>query len=156
MTLGTVYLAGPITGCEFDTCVDWRDKWVMEFLEEDIICLSPMRGKSYLSNSGRIKERYDEFPLCTDQGIMARDHFDCSRANVIVFNVFNAGLPSLGTTMEAAWGFRDHTPMVWIIEPKGNPHDHPMLRRCMDFRVTSEDEAKQIVRAILKPHIGHR
>lgn len=151
-----VYLAGPITGCSFEECVRWREEFCEELTPLGIECLSPMRGKGYLKNESSILDSYSSLLLCEDKGIMSRDHFDCNRADVIVFNVLGARKPSLGTTMEAAWGFHRHTPMVWIMEQNGNPHDHSMLRQCMNFIVPGITQAIRVVEAILSPSVGHR
>ena len=41
------YLAGPITDCSFDECVDWREQ-ACKMLPGEIEGMSPMRGKTYL------------------------------------------------------------------------------------------------------------
>lgn len=151
-----VYLAGPISGCSFNGCNDWREDWIAEFDDGgNIECLSPMRGKKqYLKDLQAIPDHLS-MPLCTPQAIMSRDYFDANRADVIVFNMLGVKTRSIGTIMEAAWGYTRHTPMVWIIEADGsNPHEHAMLNQCMSFRTQDEEEAKHIVRAILDPYFG--
>lgn len=155
VTRGLVYLAGPITGCTHEGCTDWRHDWVHTLVDDGIICLSPMRGKAYLEVACEIAGDYPDTLLSDAKGIMARDYFDCNRCDVLVVNVLGAARPSIGTAMEAAWAFHKHTPQVWIIEPHGNPHDHAMLRQCMNFRVTNHDDAKHVVRSILNPFTEH-
>lgn len=152
-----VYLAGPITGCDYGECVDWRQDWI-DTMPKGIICLSPMRGKVYLKGAGEIqaKVEYTEFVLCRDNAIMARDFYDCNRANVIVFNLLGAKRVSIGTVMEIAWGYAKHTPMVFVMEKEGNLHDHAMIRACGGFRCESLEEAKLVVRAVLDvENVGH-
>jgi len=135
-----IYLAGPITGCTYEECVNWREDF-LKMMPKSIKCLSPMRG---------------EVQKDTDASIMARDFFDCMRSDVIVFNFLGATRVSIGTVMEAAWGFMKQVLMVFSIEPKGNLHEHGMLRRCMGWRCETIEEGRQAVLAILDvENVGH-
>ena len=151
----TVYLAGPISGCEFGECVHWREEF-MESMPACITCLSPMRGKLYLKSLGKIQHtEYEDWVLCRDDAIMARDYFDCNRADVVVVNLLGTMRVSIGTVMEIAWCFARHTPIVFIME-EHNIHDHPMIRACGGFRTTTIAEAKRVVLAILDTEtVGH-
>lgn len=144
----TVYLAGPITGCTYAGCVDWRRDFA-DSMPECVECLSPMRGKGYLKDELAIQDSYPDTSMSTDKAITARDYFDCCRADVILANFLGATRASIGTAMEVAWGFSKHTPIVCVMEKTGNIHDHGMIREAIDFRVDSIEEAKRVVQAIL-------
>lgn len=156
-----VYLAGPITGCTYEECVNWREDFLRS-MPKSIKCCSPMRGKTSRGSTCReeadvnaARGASDGF-LRTDAAIMHRDYFDCTRADVIVFNFLGATRVSVGTVMEAAWGYQNHTPMVFIMEPNGNLHDHPMMRQCIGFRCATVEEGKKAVLAILDvENVGH-
>ena len=45
----TVYLAGPISGLDYNGCNDWRKKAIEQLAKEGIKGISPMRYKEYLS-----------------------------------------------------------------------------------------------------------
>lgn len=126
-------------------------------MPKGIVCLSPMRGKTYLKQMGSIVHtEYQDWVLCRDDAIMARDFFDCNRADVVVFNFLGATRASIGTVMEVAWAYAKHTPMVFVMEKEGNCHDHPMVRACGGFRCETLEEAKLVVRAILDTdNVGH-
>lgn len=111
----TVYLAGPITGCTYAGCVDWRRDFSAS-MPECVECLSPMRGKGYLKDELAVQDSYPDTTMSTDKAITARDYFDCCRADVIVANFLGATRASIGTAMEVAWGFSKHTPIVCIME----------------------------------------
>ncbi len=129
-----VYLVGPITGCSYDECTDWRES-VKEDLEDTGMykCLTPMRGKEHLKNHpdlpGTIPE-YIRRPGCTGPDIMARDYYDCNRADVLFCNLLGASVASIGSCFELAWGYanRDHQYVVLIMDLNvaelANPHDH--------------------------------
>ena len=147
----SIYLAGPISGLSYKDCTQWREDFARA-VEPSIQCYSPMRYKSYLSNEGVIKDQYDQItttPLSTQKGIMTRDFFDCERADVIVANLLNSKKVSIGTCMEMAWAFQNHTPVIAIMEEKDNPHDHAMIRETIGFRVTNVKEAIELAKAIL-------
>lgn len=149
MNSSLVYLAGPISGCTYGECVDWR-KAFPDGLPPSIVCLSPMRGKEYMAKMPRIEtDKYEDWVLCSDEGIMARDFFDCNRADVVIFNMLGATRVSIGTVMEMAWAYARKIPKIFIMEKKGCLHDHPMIRRCIDFHVQTIDDAKLVLRAIL-------
>jgi len=82
-----VYLAGPISGMEYEGAVEWRN-WAMEWLRAvGIRAYSPMRAKEFLAaeeQHGRLPTFLaHDHPLATSKGIMCRDHTDCVRADAL-------------------------------------------------------------------------
>jgi nucleoside 2-deoxyribosyltransferase len=143
-----VYLAGPITGCSYEGCTDWRDRFEDELNNNAVQTLSPMRGKTYLKGLGDIAHDYPGHVMSCQHGIMVRDHFDTTRATLLVVNLLGAEKVSIGTVMEMSWAWDNGIPVVCMME-EGNVHDHPMLRETIGFRVESEEEALHVVRTIL-------
>jgi nucleoside 2-deoxyribosyltransferase len=153
----TVYLAGPITGCSFDECVDWREKMISQ-LPSEIVGFSPMRGKTYLEGSKEIAASYEEKSdnslkqvMSCARGITTRDFNDCKRADAIVVNLVGAKKVSIGTVMEIAWGKAFNIPVILIIEENGNIHEHPMIMECVGFRVNTVDQALDVLKMLLMP-----
>jgi len=144
-----IYLAGPITGCSYDGCTDWRERFEKELTNDKVQALSPMRGKTYLEGLDEIDPDYPGHVMSCQRGIMVRDHYDTKRCTILVVNFLGAEKVSIGTVMEMSWAWDNHIPIVCIIEEQGNVHDHPMLRETMGFRVKSEAEALHVVRTIL-------
>jgi nucleoside 2-deoxyribosyltransferase len=145
-----VYLAGPITGLSFEGCVEWRE-WFIDQLPKEIVGLSPMRGKDYLEHEQDLKMDYAHIVLSSGRGITARDYNDCRRADLIVANMLGAKKVSIGTVMEIAWAKAFNVPVVLVMEPKGNPHDHAMLTECVGFRTPTLEEALWLTKVILLP-----
>ena len=143
-----IYLAGPITGCTYGECTDWRKDFASA-MPDVIECFSPMRFKKHLENAGPIADNYPQHVLCSQHGIMSRDYFDCCRADLVVVNLLGATRVSIGTVMEMAWAYGKQIPTVVIMEKEGNCHEHSMLREAMSFRVETIEAAKEVVRAIL-------
>ena len=146
--MGTVYLAGPITGCTYNGCTDWRDYAKKKLAEDGIVGLDPMRGKAYLAKEKLIGDQYAT-PLSCSRGIMTRDHWDCTRCDVLLVNLIGATRVSIGTVMEIAWAHDNQIPIILLIEPTGNPHDHAMIQEAAGFRVSCLDEGVAIAKAIL-------
>lgn len=143
-----VYLAGSISGKTYDESELWRNEF-KEAVSPHIICFSPLRHKQYLRSIGIIEQSYSE-PLSTDRGILTRDHFDCSRADLIVCNLLDLTRISIGSIMECAWAFAYRKPLILIMGDAA-VHDHPMLRGITDFRVDCVAHAAELSLSILLP-----
>jgi len=144
-----VFLSGPITDCSYVGCTDWRERFEEELTNETTQALSPMRGKTYLEGLDKIAPDYPGHVMSCQRGIMVRDHFDTKRCTLMVVNLLGADKVSIGTVMEMSWGWDNGVPIICIMEDEGNPHDHPMIREAIGFRVKTEDEALHVVRTIL-------
>jgi nucleoside 2-deoxyribosyltransferase len=142
-----VYLAGPISGLAYDDAQDWRKKFA-RLLPPRIECYSPLRAKSYLRDRGPLVGAYEENPLSTGTGITTRDRFDCTGADIVVFNLLGALRVSIGTMIEYGWADASRRPIVTIME-KGNIHEHPMIRGVSGYIVQSLEDAARITEAIL-------
>ncbi len=147
-----VYLAGPITGCTFDGCTEWRDVAKEVLSAAGIQAFSPMRAKDYLKNYGELTGSYPDAGLFSSaRNIMTRDHFDCTNADVVFAYLKGATRISSGTVMEIAWAFDRQIPLVAVIEKEGNPHSHPMIDEAIGFRAETLEDGLVIVKAILTP-----
>ena len=146
----TVYLAGPISGCTFEGCTSWRDYAITKLSAHKIKGLSPMRGKEYLASEKIIDGAYSDFVLSCSRGVMTRDRFDTSRCDVLLVNLLGATKVSIGTVMEVAWANLLQKPVIAIIEPTSNVHDHPMIQEAIGFRVQTVDQALDVAISILK------
>lgn len=151
----TVYLAGPISGLNYDGATEWRDAAIDELAAVGIKGLSPMRAKDYLKNvagdvgfSSTCEEYGHLSPMSGPRGLMTRDRFDATRCDVILVNLLGAAKVSVGTVMEIAWADLSRIPIVCVMEP-GNVHEHCMVNEAVGFRCQSLAEGLHIVKAIL-------
>lgn len=151
-----VYLAGPIIGCAYRDCTNWRI-WVKDQLAKyDIVGLSPMRSKNYLDKSGVIDKCYDGRkdlnPLAgvisSSRGITTRDRWDVTRSDIVLVNLLGTESVSIGSVMEIAWADLCRIPIVVVME-KGNIHDHPIINQCIGFKVNSLIESVEVIKALL-------
>lgn len=153
--VATVYLAGPITGCSYGGCTEWRDGVIAQLAERGIKGLSPMRAKAFLKPFNEISGTGDEYAslnvLASARGIMTRDFNDATKCDVLLVNFLGATRVSIGTVMEIAWAFQKRTPVVVVMEKSGNPHEHLMLAEATGYRVDTLEEALSTIEAIVCP-----
>lgn len=148
-----VYLAGPIAGTNQGEAFEWRVTAEIALAERGIETRSPMRAKGAL-NSAAIGFDYRAYSsrgwAYTPEGILTRDHNDCTTADAVLMNMLGARVMSFGTGMELAWCYDRHIPLVAAIEETGNLHDgHPMFKAAVKFRVPSLEDAIDAVAVIL-------
>jgi nucleoside 2-deoxyribosyltransferase len=144
-----VYLAGPISGLTYDQGQDWREYVASLLAARGIEAFSPLRAKGYLRSVGVIEQGYEDTPLSTDHGITTRDRWDVQTADAVLFNLLGARRVSIGTMIEYGWADAHRIPIITVIEPKGNIHEHPMLRDVTGFRVATLLEGIEILDRIL-------
>jgi hypothetical protein len=147
-----VYLAGPITGCDFEGCTDWREQAKTDLAPAGIRAASPMRGKEYLKGIGVISGTGEEYahlgPLSLPRGVITRDRWDATRCDVLLVNLLGSTRVSIGTVMEMAWADLARIPIVCVIEDSGNPHEHMMVQQVIGYRVTTLDQALHLIKAM--------
>lgn len=147
-----VYLAGPITGCSYKGCTDWREWAKAELLRYNIQGVSPMRAKEYLAHLEDIsadgKDYHHLSVLSLPSGIVTRDRFDCQRCDIVLANLLGATRVSVGTMIEFGWADAARRPLVVVMEKEGNPHEHAMVRQMAGYVVETLEEALHVVKAI--------
>lgn len=147
-----VYLAGPITGVSYKETTGWRE-WMQEYLGDRFELLSPLRAKTYLDSEEKIWDSYEEghpiqVALSGRKGINARDHWDCSRADIIFVNLLGAKRVSIGTCMEIAWGFTYRKPVIVCME-EDNIHRHGMIMESATHIVDQFEYGVAILEALV-------
>ena len=147
-----IYLSGPITGLTYDDGNTWRMEVEKALrIRGDVArVLSPLRFKSYLpQDTPLMKTSYEENPLSTGKGITTRDRFDTLRCDVMLVNVLGATRVSIGTMIEMGWADSMSTPIVLVMEPQGNVHDHSMVREMAGYCVPTLEEGIHLLIALL-------
>jgi nucleoside 2-deoxyribosyltransferase len=144
-----VYLAGPITGTSYGNCTDWR-AFVEANIDRRIGALSPMRHKEYLSSEQTVADSYEKHVMSCSRGIMARDYFDSTRADILLVNLLGAARVSIGTVMEIGFAYAKRVPIVLVIE-KDNIHRHSMLLQAAGFIVDNLEDGIATVERVMLP-----
>lgn len=143
-----VYLAGPITGLDYEGAVDWREATRARLADHGIMAWSPMRAKEYLRAERALDARgYSEHALSTARAITTRDRWDCMRADIVLANFVGAGRVSIGTVLELAWADAARVPVVAAMEG-GNVHEHAMVLELIGFRAETLEDAVDLVLAL--------
>lgn len=145
---GTVYLSGPITGLAYEGCTDWRDFARKRLADMGIEGLCPMRGKDYLRGKDTITDRMQEGlerAMSQDAAIVTRDRWDTTRCDFVLVNLLGAKTVSIGTVIEIGWADLARKPVVLVMEPSGNPHEHAFIRQLTGYRVTTLDEGLDLI-----------
>jgi nucleoside 2-deoxyribosyltransferase len=148
--MNRVYLAGPITGCSYNECTDWRQS-IRDAVGPHIQTFSPMRGKERLKEKEAgsvIKDHYTDSALTTVKGINTRDHNDVKRADALFVNLLGAKRVSIGTVMEIAWARAYSKPIICIME-EDNIHHHSMLNYSCGYIVDTLAEGVEILNVLL-------
>lgn len=140
-----IYLAGPISGCSYRECTNWR-KYFQTLVS--IQCLDPLRGKAFLREENDMSGEWPS-PLTMAKGILSRDYFDAHRCDVLVVNFLDCKKVSIGTCFEIAWCYTKRTPIVLVMEDKGNVHEHLFVTEACGFRVNNLEDAAVIVQQIV-------
>lgn len=154
-----VYLAGPISGLTYEEASGWRDYFSESFAltNSDIKCLSPLRAAIHLRGHKGLLTDCEIVPglecvvkaMSTPLGVVTRDKFDCTNCSVVVLNLLNAKRVSIGSMVEVGWANANNIPIVLIMEPEGNCHEHAFVTESCQFRTDSVVDAIKIVQAIL-------
>lgn len=149
----TVYLVGPITGCSYDGCTEWRDG-VKETLESTgrYRCFTPMRGKKHLKGHQNLQAIVPEgvrTPGCTDHDIVSRDYYDCQRADVVFCNLLGSEIVSIGSMFELAWSFANPSSFsVVLLEPE-NIHWHAFVTQAAGIILPTLDAGVEYLVEVL-------
>ena len=136
MSKPVVYVAGPMTGLEWDDANDWREKVRVALPNCEV--RSPLRGKAWLQRESVIESSEYPMPFGSKNAIIKRDHWDVQCADLVIANFegtamvdYEEGIvvtqvASIGTCFELAWAYEFGTPIISII-PEGNIHRHAFV-----------------------------
>ncbi len=138
-----VYLSGPIEGLTYTEATTWRDQVGGLLHRSGVIVHDPMRGRVYRDPDARVTVHRPlhevvvsvDPSMDTDRGITIRDHRDTVHSDLLFVNLLYATKVSIGTVIEVAWAWDRRIPVLAVMEPHFNPHEHPMFREMISYRV---------------------
>jgi nucleoside 2-deoxyribosyltransferase len=141
-----VYLAGPITGLDYNGATDWRVSAREDLKDFGIEGVSPMRAKEYLLQETRLLSHYDDHALSSQKAITVRDRNDVIHCHGMIANLLEAERVSIGTCIEYGWADAFRKPIVTVMElHQGNFHDHAMIRELSGSIVPTLEEAIHVM-----------
>ena len=159
-----VYLAGPISGCNFDEATNWR-QYVSAAFQKDIIGVSPMRLKDWCSRVLKISDvdQYKEVASDVEyllsgesRAIRTRDFNDVKTADMIFMYLprnLNGRQPSWGTVIELGWASAQNVPIVLVTDDE-TLAKHPLVRESVGWIVPDIGTGIAVVNSVLGVYVG--
>lgn len=149
MTKQKLYLAGPVSGLSYIDSIEWREKVKIDLeATGKYTCVSPMRGKEYLSHIADFAPVGKPNDLNYNHYVFQRDHYDVHRADVVLANLEGAKRVSIFTMMEMAWAYQNNTFVLTVMEP-GNIHEHLCTYHVSSAVVSKLDDAVNYLKHVL-------
>jgi len=135
-----IYLAGSISGLAYDEVIEKIEYRKMR-LGMHFRVFHPMMGKQYLRNETKFKASgYEDFPPSTNHAIFERDRWMVEQCDIILVDLRDATLVSIGSMMEMAWASLLGKLVVTVME-EDNIHQHAFVLEASDVVFEDVDEA---------------
>lgn len=146
-----VYLAGAISGLTLKDCTDWRKEVTRELQKSTlrVECLTPLRGKSFLADKGKIHSGSYDDGVISAKGITRRDMFDTLRSTAVFINLLGTKVASIGTCMEIAWAYQNQIPTVVVMEKDNLHNKHVMIQESCTYVVETLEEGIETMKWLL-------
>jgi nucleoside 2-deoxyribosyltransferase len=148
-TMPTVYLAGPIAGCNQAEANDWRVEVRGKLANFGVVGISPLRcepivGERYMLN-------YADPKFGTARAISSKNLFDVRHCDMILAYLprdINERRPSYGTICELAWAHVLGKPTVLVTD---DPvlREHPVINVNAGWVLDTLDEAVEVLVGVL-------
>lgn len=147
-----VYLSGPITGLTYrEARYGWRKKFI-QWLDEGIIVLSPMRHEGHLAEMKKIPMEPDNLPthlFSHPKMIVGKDFLDIEQCTIMLVNFIGAKKVSQGTIIEMGYARGLHKTIITAAtEEDLKVHNSPFIPVLSDVIVPTLKEAAIIVNSL--------
>lgn len=145
----TVYLAGPIAGCNLAEANDWRDEFRERLRECNIKGISPLRCEPLIGE--RYELGYMDPRFGTAKAIASKNVFDvrsCDLTLAYLPKALNDRRPSYGTVIEIAWAHMLGKPTILVTD---DPYlqKHPVIQACAGWTLDNLDDAFDVIAGIM-------
>lgn len=145
----TVYLAGPIAGCDIGEANDWR-RSVRSLLEPyNIEGISPLRCEPI--TGPRYLPEYADPKFGTARAIASKNVFDvrhCDMTLCYLPRELNERRPSYGTIIELAWAHIIGKPTI-LVSDDPYVRRHPVIQACAGWQLDTLDDGIEVVVGVL-------
>lgn len=169
MSIASIYLAGPIMGCDKGEANDWR-----RYVDDELIKKTDgrLRGISPLRCEPLVGERYTAVyadpKFGTARAIGSKNFADVQRCDMtlayfpkMVDTNIHTGegispvlrMPSLGTIIEIGWAFALRKPTIVVTNDK-RIYDHPVVNTCAGWLLEDLDDGVEVLVGILDGYYG--
>ena len=128
----TIYLAGPISGLPYEEITHRYSYYVPKLEALGFNVMFPMAAKGYLRNESRFESHgYNDNPITTDRAIVGRDRWMVNQSDIVIADLSNAKIISMGTLFEIAWGHLMGKYVI-IVMKNDNIHQHSFVLESSD------------------------
>jgi nucleoside 2-deoxyribosyltransferase len=137
-----VYLAGLIQGSVIDQCIGWRKQIVQHYSDwkgtgtpyKDLFFLDPCNGEDNVAPDGLSSN-------IPSKVILDKDYNAIKKCDLFVANMENFGVsrPLLGTTMEIAFAYGFHKPIIMVTKEEVY-RKHPFVSNMVSWYFDSVEE----------------
>jgi len=143
-----IYLAGPITGLNFEDANDWRRVVSDDLKHSNIIGISPLRCESLKEG-----ETYNASYNCPKFGeplaIASKNFLDVQKCDLLL-----AYLPkiSIGTLIEIGWAIALQKPVI-VVSKLPEIREHSILNAKVGWMLESFEDAVDVIFGLFEDYV---
>lgn len=145
----TVYLAGPIAGCDKAEANDWREEMAERLARYNIRGISPLRCEPVIGD--RYGLTYHDEKFGSARAICSKNEFDTRNCDMVLCylpRALNDKRPSYGTIMELAWAYLLNKRPILVTDCPVL-RKHPLVNSSAGWVLRTLDEAEAVIVGIL-------
>ena len=148
----SIYLSGPISGLHYDEAArGWRQDAGHILEDAGAIVLDPTKLETENEKGGAIDPLGDQDSAMLNwKSITTKDRFYVQQADLMILNLLGAQRVSIGSMIELGWADLLRKPVVLIMEPEFNMHEHAMVREMAGFRAHTLEQGLMIAMTLLQ------
>lgn len=150
----TVYLAGPILGCNGAEANDWRKYVADKLADHNIIGISPLRCEPLVGERYGVGHNDPRFG--TARAIAAKNKFDVQACDITLAYLPKerpTPIPSLGTMGEIFWADA-YDKRVILVSDDPFVNEHPVVDSAVDWKLDTLDDAIDVLIGVLGGYCG--
>ena len=145
----TVYLAGPIMGCDHGEANDWRIDFAIRIVPFYIRGVSPLRCEPLIGKRYSMMDKDPKFG--TARAIGAKNVFDVRSCDLMLAYLplpAEGARQSYGTIVELSWAHILGKPTILVTD---DPYvrDHPVINACAGWVLDNLDDALEVITGVL-------
>lgn len=151
----TVYLAGPIAGCDLGEANNWR-KYVSDCLQQhNIKGISPLRCEPLIGE--RYATGYDDPRFGTARAIASKNFLDvqmCDMTLCYLPRSLNERRLSVGTVLELGWAHALRKPTI-LVSDYPFLTEHPVVQANAGWILPDLNSAIEVITGVLADYALH-
>jgi nucleoside 2-deoxyribosyltransferase len=154
MSSKSIYLAGPIYGCDKGEANDWRNEIRAQIEPLGIRGISPLRCEPLVDKTYPLF--CDDPRFGTQKAIGAKNELDvraCDMTLVYLPKASTEKRPSYGTIIELAWAYAFNKPTILVSD---DPHivGHPLTVKCAQWILPTLADAVTVIKGVYGDYVA--